>query len=92
MSAVMIGKCVELFRDMLAPTRHVAVLTNAADPLFAKLVLDEAERAGCITGIKIQPIMVRGPDEELDAAFCGYRERAGGCRCHSRQLVHQTYG
>jgi glucose/arabinose dehydrogenase len=37
--------------------------------LFAKLVLDEAERAGSITGIKIQPIMVRGPDEELDAAF-----------------------
>ena len=77
MSAVMIGKCVELFRDMLAPTRHVAVLTNAADPLFAKLVLDEAERAGCITGIKIQPIMVRGPDEELDAAFAAIvRERA----------------
>ena len=77
MSAVMIGKCVELFRDMLAPTRHVAVLTNAADPLFAKLVLDEAERAGRITGIKIQPIMVRGPDEELDAAFAAIvRERA----------------
>jgi hypothetical protein len=55
---VMIGKCVELFRDMLAPTRHVAVFTNAADPLFAKLVLDEAE------------------------CLCGYRERAGGCRCH----------
>jgi hypothetical protein len=73
----MIGKCVELFRDMLAPTRHVAVLTNAADPLFAKLVLDEAERAGRITGIKIQPIMVRGPDEELDAAFAAIvRERA----------------
>jgi len=69
MSAVMIGKCVELFRDMLAATRQIAVLTNAADPLFAKLVLDEAERAGGITGIKIQPIMVRGPDEELDAAF-----------------------
>jgi len=69
MSAVMIGKCVELFRDMLAATRQIAVLTNSADPLFAKLVLDEAERAGSITGIKIQPIMVRGPDEELDAAF-----------------------
>jgi putative ABC transport system substrate-binding protein len=77
MSAVMIGKCVELFRDMLAPTRHVAVLTNAADPLFAKLVLDQAERAGRITGIEIQPIMVRGPDEELDAAFAAIvRERA----------------
>jgi putative tryptophan/tyrosine transport system substrate-binding protein len=69
LSSVLVGKCVELFRDMLAATRQIAVLTNAADPLFAKLVLDEAERAGSITGIKIQPIMVRGPDEELDAAF-----------------------
>ena len=69
MSAVFIGKCIELFRDMLIPTRHVAVLTNAADPLFAKLVLDQVELAGRITGIEIQPIMVRGPDEELDAAF-----------------------
>jgi putative tryptophan/tyrosine transport system substrate-binding protein len=69
MSAVFIGKCIELFRDMLIPTRHVAVLANAADPLFAKLVLDQAELAGRITGIEIQPIMVRGPDEGLDVAF-----------------------
>ena len=68
-SAVLIGKCVELFRDMLATTRRVALLTNAADPLFAKLILDQAELAGQITGIEIQPITVRGPDEELDAAF-----------------------
>jgi putative ABC transport system substrate-binding protein len=69
MSAVLIGKCVELFRDMLATTRRVALLTNAADPLFAKLILDQAELAGQITGIEIQPISVRGPDEELEAAF-----------------------
>jgi len=69
MSAVLIGKCVELFRDMLATTRRVALLTNAADPLFAKLILDQAQRAGQITGIEIQPITVRGPDEELEAAF-----------------------
>jgi putative ABC transport system substrate-binding protein len=73
MSAVMIGKCVELFRDMLATTQQIAVLTNSADPLFAKLVLDEAERAGRITGIKVQPIMVPGPDEELDAAFAAIK-------------------
>jgi ABC-type uncharacterized transport system substrate-binding protein len=77
MSAAMIGKCIELFRDMLAATRQIAILTNSADPLFAKLVLDEAERAGSITGTKIQPIMVRGPDEELDAAFAAMtREQA----------------
>jgi len=68
-SAVLIGKCVELFRDMLATTRRVALLTNAADPLFAKLILDQARLAGQITGIEIQPITVRGPDEELEAAF-----------------------
>jgi putative tryptophan/tyrosine transport system substrate-binding protein len=73
MSAVMIGKCVELFRDMLATTQQIAVLTNSADALFAKLVLDEAERAGRITGIKVQPIMVPGPDEELDAAFAAIK-------------------
>ena len=77
MSAVLVGKCVELFRDMQATTRHVAVLTNAADPLFAKLVLDHAELAGRTTGIKIQPITVRGPDQELDAAFAAMaREQA----------------
>jgi len=69
MSAVLIGKCVELFRDMLATTRRVTLLTNAADPLFAKLILDQARLAGQITGIEIQPITVRGPDEELEAAF-----------------------
>jgi putative ABC transport system substrate-binding protein len=69
MSAALVGKCVELFRDMLSATRRVAVLTNAADPLFAKLVLAEVDLAGRTTGIEIQPIMVPGPDEELDATF-----------------------
>jgi putative tryptophan/tyrosine transport system substrate-binding protein len=69
MSAALVGKCVELFRDMLSATRRIAVLTNAADPLFAKLVVDQVETAGRVTGIEIQPIMVRGPDEELDTAF-----------------------
>jgi putative tryptophan/tyrosine transport system substrate-binding protein len=69
MSSVLGGKCVELFRDMLATTRRVAVLTNAADPLFAKLIREQVELAGRITGIEIQPIMVGGPDVDLDAAF-----------------------
>jgi ABC-type uncharacterized transport system substrate-binding protein len=69
LSGVLIGKCVELFRDMLPAIRHVALLTNAGDPLFAKLITHQAELAGRGTGIEIQPIMVPGPDEELDAAF-----------------------
>ena len=69
LSGVLIGKCVELFRDMLPSMRRIALLTNAGDPLFAKLITDQAELAGRVTGIGIQPIMVRGPDEELDGAF-----------------------
>jgi len=69
MSAVMIGKCVELFRDMLATTRRVALVTSAGDPLFAKLILDQAELAGRITGIEIQPVSVSGPDKDIDRAF-----------------------
>src|SRR5438105_5416219 len=69
MSAALVGKCVELFRDMLSATRRIAVLTNAANPVFAKLVVNQVELAGRITGIEIQSIMVRGPDEELNTAF-----------------------
>jgi putative tryptophan/tyrosine transport system substrate-binding protein len=83
MSAALVGKCIELFRDMLPATRRVAVLTSAADPLFAKLVLEQVDVASRVTGIEIQPIMVRGPDEELDAAF------AAMVREHADALVIQ---
>jgi len=63
MSAVFVGKCVELFRDMLTAPRKVAAITNAADPLFAKLALDQVELAGRLTGIEIQPITIPGPDQ-----------------------------
>ena len=77
MSAVFVGKCVELFRDMLPAMRRVAVLTNAADALFAKLVLEHVEIAARLSGIKTQPITLRGPDQELDAAFAAMaREQA----------------
>ena len=63
------AKCVELFRDMLPSARRVAVIANAADPVFAKSFLEQAHRAGSGTGTEISPVvMVRGPDE-LEAAF-----------------------
>src|SRR5207302_5560733 len=77
MSAALVGKCVELFRDMLPATRRVAVLTSAADPLFAKLVLEQVDVASRVTGVEIEPIMVRGPDEELDAAFASRVRQVG---------------
>jgi putative ABC transport system substrate-binding protein len=68
MAAETHGKLVELLRDMMPATRRVAVIANAADPAFAKLVLEQVDLAGRITGIEIQPIMARG-SEELDVAF-----------------------
>src|SRR5262245_55743624 len=62
------GKCVELLRDMPPAIRRIAVLGNAADPVFAKLVFEQTELAGRITDIEIEPTTVRGP-EELGAAF-----------------------
>jgi putative ABC transport system substrate-binding protein len=69
MSGVFVGKCVELFRDMLAAPRKVAAITNAADHLFAKVALDQVELAGRLTGIEIQSITIPGPDQGLAEAF-----------------------
>jgi putative ABC transport system substrate-binding protein len=63
------GKNVELFRDMLPSVRRVGVLGNAANPVFAKAMLDEVLLAGGPTGTEIHPVlMIRGPDE-LESAF-----------------------
>jgi putative ABC transport system substrate-binding protein len=63
------GKSVELFRDMLPSVRRVGVLGHAANPVFAKAMLDEVRLAGDPTGTEIQPVvMVRGADE-LESAF-----------------------
>jgi putative ABC transport system substrate-binding protein len=69
MSAALVGKCVELFHDMQAGVRQIAVLTSGGDPLYAKLVLDHVSLAGRTNGIKIHPLTVPGPDEGLDSAF-----------------------
>lgn len=63
------GKCVELFRDMLPSKRQVALVVNAADPIFAKSFLQQANLAGSSAGSEIGPVVtVAGPDE-LVAAF-----------------------
>jgi putative tryptophan/tyrosine transport system substrate-binding protein len=77
MSAASTAKNIELFRDMLPSVRRVGVLGNAANPVYAKAMLDEVLLAGGPTGIEIQPVvMIRGPDE-LESAFTAMvRERA----------------
>jgi ABC-type uncharacterized transport system substrate-binding protein len=68
MAAELLGKCVELFRDILPSLRRVGALGNAADP-FLKSFLEQVQLAGRTTGTEIAPIInVRGTDE-IDEAF-----------------------
>jgi hypothetical protein len=49
-------------RDMLPSVRRVGLLGHATNPVFAKAMLDEVQRASDPTGIEIRPVvMVRGP-------------------------------
>jgi|SRR5580704_3016171 putative ABC transport system substrate-binding protein len=63
----LVGKCVELTREMLPSARRVAALANFPD-LFSKLFLEQIRRAGEATGTTIEPFMIHTA-EELDAAF-----------------------
>ena len=68
MAAETHAKCVELFRDMLPAVRRVAIIINAADPAFAKSLLEQVQRAGSDTGSEIIAVTVGAPDE-LEAGF-----------------------
>jgi putative tryptophan/tyrosine transport system substrate-binding protein len=77
MSAASTAKNIELFHDMLPSVRRIGIFGNAANPVYAKAMLDEVLRAGGPTGIEILPVvMIREPDE-LESAFTTMvRERA----------------
>jgi len=62
------GKCVELFHDMLPSARRIGALINASDS-SSKLILDQIQHAGKITGIEIAPIVSLRPLDDIDAAF-----------------------
>jgi putative ABC transport system substrate-binding protein len=69
MSAASSAKNIELFRDMVPSMRRAGVLGNAANPVYAKAMLDEVLLASGSTGIEIRPVvMIDGPDE-LETAF-----------------------
>jgi putative ABC transport system substrate-binding protein len=78
MSAESTAKNIELFHDMLPSVKRVGVLVNAANPVYAKAMLDKVLLAGGTTGIDVRPVVrVREPDE-LESAFTTFvRERVG---------------
>jgi putative tryptophan/tyrosine transport system substrate-binding protein len=63
------AKSVELFRDIMPSLQRVGVLAHAANPVYAKAMLDEVLRAGGPTNTEIRPVvMVHGPSD-LENAF-----------------------
>jgi ABC-type uncharacterized transport system substrate-binding protein len=69
MAAASNGKSVELFRDMIPSVRRVGVLGHATNPVFAKAMVEQVERAGRPTGVEIRAVtMVAAPDD-FEPAF-----------------------
>jgi putative ABC transport system substrate-binding protein len=70
MSAASNAKNVELFRDMLPSMRRVGIFGNDKDPVFAKAMIDEVQRAAGPTNTEIKPVvMINGPNDDLESAF-----------------------
>jgi putative ABC transport system substrate-binding protein len=69
MSAASSAKNIELFRDMVPSVRRAGVLGNAANPVYAKAMLDEVLLASGSTGIEIRPVVMIGGPDELETAF-----------------------
>jgi putative ABC transport system substrate-binding protein len=76
MSPDLVGKQLELLKQVVPKISRVAVLRNPDNPASAAQ-LREAEIAGRALGVRLQPHEARNP-QEIDSAFAGMTsERAG---------------
>jgi putative tryptophan/tyrosine transport system substrate-binding protein len=75
MSADLIGKRLELLKEVLPELSSVAVLWNADHP-FSALVFKETERAAQGLRIKVQSLEVRSPDDIDSALITAIRQNA----------------
>jgi putative ABC transport system substrate-binding protein len=66
-AAEVIGKVVELTRELLPAARRVAALTNRSDP-FAKLFLEGVDAGGRRVGMEMEPVALQ-PADPLEPAF-----------------------
>jgi putative tryptophan/tyrosine transport system substrate-binding protein len=75
MTAEIVGKQLELFKETLPKISRVAALWNPANPIFQAIQLKEAEVAAKSLGVQLRILEARGPDE-IDRAFAAVaRER-----------------
>ena len=77
MTAEIVGKQLELLREVDPNVARVAVLWNPANTAFQALQLKEAEMAGQKSGIELQFLEARGLDD-FDAAFAAVRREGTG--------------
>jgi putative ABC transport system substrate-binding protein len=66
-SAELVGKSLELIRDVIPSVRRVAILANEVDP-FTLPLLEQINKAARVLGIEIMPVMTQ-PAAPLEAAF-----------------------
>lgn len=70
------GKGLEFLRELSPKLSRIAYLAHGKDPSH-RLFLKEAQDAGQRLGMRVQPVIVQGP-EEFESAFSAMkRERAG---------------
>lgn len=72
--AQMVGKLLEITREMLPAARHVSLMANAPDPYHRPFV-QHAESAGRSLGLAVRTHLLQSPNE-LESAFA--RSAGGG--------------
>jgi putative tryptophan/tyrosine transport system substrate-binding protein len=71
-AAEIVGKQLQILRDVGTNTSRVAVLWNPANHAFQMLQLREAEAAARASGVQLQVLAASAPDD-FDAAFAAMR-------------------
>ena len=72
-AAEIVGKQLELLRDLDPDASLIAVLWNPANHAFQKLQVGEAEAAARAAGVRLQVLAASRPDD-FDAAFAAMRD------------------
>jgi putative ABC transport system substrate-binding protein len=70
------GKRLEMLKEIVPGITRVAFLAHGGDPAH-KLFIKEAQDAGRILGLHIQPLVVKGAEDFDNAFFAMAREQAG---------------
>ena len=64
----LVGKQLEMLKEVVPKVSRVGVLWNPANPVFQAVQLREAKAAAQVLGVRLQILEARGPDE-FDRAF-----------------------